>query len=170
MNLLIKIIKESLNLKFIFLFFNLIAIAQVDKKSELFKTLKSQDSIIFERAFNKCEVEKLELIIAENIEFYHDINGVQNKEEFINTIKNNLCEKPGTFSRKLIESSLEVHQLKSKDKTYGAIQKGSHDFYRNINNIKEKTGSAQFIHLWILDHNKWKLKRVLSFDHKNVTE
>ena len=58
MNLLITILKEFLNLKIIFLFFNLITIAQVHKKSELYKTLKSQDSIVFERAFNKCEVEK----------------------------------------------------------------------------------------------------------------
>ena len=31
----------------------------------------------------------------------------------------------------------------------------------------EKAGStAKFIHLWILEDNQWKLKRILSYDHK----
>ena len=36
---------------------SLVSNAQVEKTSELYKTLQSKDSIIFERAFNKCESE-----------------------------------------------------------------------------------------------------------------
>jgi hypothetical protein len=150
--------------------FSLISTAQVDKNSEIYKILKANDSIIFDRAFNNCEVDKLELIIAEDIEFYHDIVGVQNREEFINAVKNNICTNPGTFTRKLVENSLEVHQLKNNGKIYGAIQNGKHDFYVKEKNRIRKTGTAQFTHLWILDNEKWKLKRVLSFDHKDSTE
>ena len=35
-----------------------IALAQVDSNSELFKTLKAKDSVLFKIGFNKCEVEK----------------------------------------------------------------------------------------------------------------
>lgn len=174
MNSFLKYFQESFILKIIFaiaiFLFSFLANAQVHKSSELFKTLKSKDSIIFERTFNKCEVEKLEPIIHEDIEFYHDVAGLQNREEFINAVKNNVCSNPGTFTRKLVENSLEVHELKNKGKTYGAIQRGFHDFYIKENNKIRKTGTAQFTHLWILENNKWKLKRVLSFDHKDAKQ
>jgi hypothetical protein len=68
--------------------------SQVDKKSDLYKTLNYKDCIIFERTFNKCEVEKLKPIIAKDIEFYHDIAGLHTREEFINAVKNNICYNP----------------------------------------------------------------------------
>lgn len=144
--------------------------AQVDKNSDLFKTLKAKDSIIFERTFNLCETEKLEPIIAEDFEFYHDVAGVQNREEFIKAVKVNLCTNPGVFTRQLVDNSLVVYSLKNKGELYGAIQRGSHDFYIKENNIIRKTGTALFTHIWILENNIWKLKRVLSFDHKDATE
>lgn len=174
MNSFLKPFRESFIIKIfiaiVLFFYSLITSAQVDKKSNLYKTLKSKDSIIFERVFNKCELEKLEPIISEDIEFYHDINGVQNKKGFVSAIKNNICSNPGTFTRKLVNNSLEVHSLKNKGKIYGAIQNGKHDFFIKENNILKKTGTAQFTHLWILENNIWKLKRVLSFDHKDATE
>ena len=42
-----------------------IAFAQVNKNSELFKTLKSNDSILFKVGFNKCEIEKSAKLIIE---------------------------------------------------------------------------------------------------------
>jgi hypothetical protein len=94
MNSFLTPFKESIILQaifaIVFFFYSLMTAAQVDENSELFKTLKSKDSIIFERVFNKCELEKLTPIIAENFEFYHDIGGIQNREEFINAIKNNI--------------------------------------------------------------------------------
>ena len=174
MNSFLKPFEKSYLYKIIFVFimfiYSLFSNAQVDKNSEIYKVLKANDSIIFDRAFNNCEVDKLELIIAEDIEFYHDIVGVQNREEFINAVKNNICSNPGTYTRKLVQNSLEVHQLKNNGTIYGAIQKGKHDFYVKENNKIRKTGTAQFTHLWILENEKWKLKRVLSFDHKDATE
>lgn len=41
-----------------FLMVSGIAVAQVDKGSELFQTLKAKDSILFNIGFNKCEVER----------------------------------------------------------------------------------------------------------------
>ena len=174
MNSFFQPFKDSLIFKvlltIILFLFSLVMNAQVDKKSELYKTLKSKDSIIFDRAFNKCEIEKLEPIVAENFEFYHDVSGVQNKKQFIKVIKNNLCTNPGIFSRKLEEKTLAVFELKNNGKIYGAIQRGKHLFYIKENNKKRKTGTALFTHVWILENNNWKLKRVLSFNHKEATE
>ncbi len=162
------IIKMLLSLLMLFLTF--VSNAQVDKNSELFKTLKSKDSIIFERAFNKCEIEKLESIIAKNIEFYHDIAGVQNREEFMSAVKNNVCSNPGTNKRKLVKNSLSVFPMKNNNKLYGAIQSGKHTFQQKINGKMKTVGIADFTHLWILENNIWKLKRVLSYNHKPFSE
>ena len=166
--------KESIILKTLFaiafFFYTLLISAQVDKKSDVFKTLKSQDSIIFERVFNKCEMEKLTPILADDLEFYHDVAGVQNREEFINAIKNNLCSDPGINQRTLVDSSLEVFKMEKNGELYGAIQKGKHTFQQKNDGKMKTVGIANFTHLWILENNEWKLKRVLSYNHQPLTE
>lgn len=167
MNTLLKHFKKAIVVRLIiaiFLFFvSWISNAQVDKNSELYKKLKSKDSIIFERTFNKCETEKLDPIISQDFEFYHDVTGKQNRAEFIKAIKENICVKPGNLTRQLVANSLEVFPLKNNEVLYGAIQKGKHTFLKKGKKIPE--GIADFTHLWILEDNIWKLKRVLSYNH-----
>lgn len=166
--------KESFLIKIIIaivlFFYSFFTNAQVDKNSDLFKTLKSKDSIIFERTFNKCELEKLAPIIAKDFEFYHDIAGIQNREEFFNAVKNNICTNPGVNKRNLVKNSLSVFTMKNNNKLYGAIQKGKHTFQQKINGKMKTLGIADFTHLWILENNHWKLKRVLSYNHQPYTE
>ena len=144
--------------------------AQIDRKTKLYKTLKSKDSIIFERGFNNCELEKLKLVISDSIEFYHDISGIQYRKEFMDAIKNNVCSNPGNFTRLLVEKSLEVFPMKNNGILYGAIQNGKHAFQIKENKILKTVGIANFTHLWILENKIWKLKRVLSFNHKPYSE
>lgn len=83
MNSFLAPFKESVLLKIIIaiisLFYSFIMNAQVEKSTELFKILAAKDSILFVRTFNNCEIEKLDPIIADNFEFYHDVVGIQNK-------------------------------------------------------------------------------------------
>ncbi|WP_445750132.1 nuclear transport factor 2 family protein [Polaribacter sp.] len=144
--------------------------AQVEKSSDLYKILAAKDSILFERTFNKCEIEKLDTLIAENFEFYHDVAGIQNKEEFNNAVKNNICKNPGNMKRNLVSESLEVFPLKNNGVLYGAIQKGKHTFQEKQNGIFKTVGIANFTHVWILENSQWKLKRVLSYNHLPYTE
>jgi hypothetical protein len=152
--------------------FTWITNGQVDRTSELYRTLKGKDSIIFEGAFNRCELDKLEPIIAINFEFYHDITGIQNRKEFIAAVKNNICTNPGNFRRQLVEKSLTVFPLKKNGVLYGAIQKGKHKFQEKSKDKNEMktSGIADFTHLWVLKNNSWKLKRVLSYNHKSFSE
>lgn len=174
MNSFLEPFRESFLFKvlfFILMFlYSFITAAQVEKNSDLYKALKSKDSIIFQRAFNKCELEKLEPTIANNFEFYHDIVGIQNKDNFLNAVKKNICSNPGNNKRNLVENSLEVFELKNNNKLYGAIQKGKHTFQQKINGVFKTVGIADFTHLWILENNHWKLKRVLSYNHKPYKE
>ncbi|WP_298904071.1 DUF4440 domain-containing protein [uncultured Psychroserpens sp.] len=142
---------------------------EVTKHNEIYNTLKVKDSLLFERSFNKCETQYLEELIAEDFEFYHDIGGVEtSKEGFIKSMKNGICNPDNTTKsrRELVDGSLEVFVLKNKGVVYGALQKGEHKFFETTNG-KEVAGSiAKFSHLWILEDGEWRLKRVMSYDHK----
>jgi hypothetical protein len=138
---------------------------QVDRTSELYKILKSKDSVLFERTFNKCELAKLEPILTKDFEFYHDLVGIQNRKEFMNAMKNNICAHPGNIKRQLVKKSLTVFPLKNNGILYGAIQKGKHTFLEKDRTKMKTVGIADFTHVWILENKRWKLKRVLSYNH-----
>lgn len=142
--------------------------AQVDKNSELFLQLKKQDSIFFEKSFNQCDLEYLDNHIAEDLKFYHDQSGFQDRNSFFDNTKKYICSNPDKKPiRKVNANSLEVFPLFNNGKLYGAIQKGQHVFY-----IREKgredvmTSSAMFTHVWLLKEEDWILSEVLSFDHQ----
>lgn len=148
------------------LFTSLFATSQVKRNSDLFKTLKAKDSIIFERTFNLCELEKLDSIINNDFEFYHDVAGMENRDAFLKSVKNNICtNQEEKIIRKLDTKSLTVYSLKNNNTIYGAIQTGKHYFFIRKKNKLTPTGSALFTHLWILKNTEWKLKRVLSYNH-----
>lgn len=140
---------------------------QVDRSSELFRSLKQQDSIFFERTFNQCDLEYLEKHISEDLEFYHDLGGLQDKAAFLENTRKNLCsdsaEKP---IRKVDENSLQVFPLYDNRKLYAAIQKGVHHFYLRKGGEEEvQTGTAKFTHVWKVNDGSWNLAEVLSYDH-----
>ncbi|MCG1037130.1 nuclear transport factor 2 family protein [Polaribacter sargassicola] len=166
--------KESYLIKIviaiIIFFYSLFSNAQVNESSDLYKVLKYKDSILFNNAFNKCKIEKVIPMISEDFEFYHDIGGIQNKEEFITAIKVNICSKPEQNKRQLVNNSLSVFPMKNNNQLYGAVQKGKHTFLQKIDGEMKTVGIADFTHLWILENNHWKLKRVLSYNHKPFSE
>lgn len=148
--------------KIIQLLFLLFAIsscnAQVNEKSDLFNTLKAKDSLLFETGFNACNLKVMENMITDDIEFYHDKDGItKSKTKFINSIKKHLCStSKNIINRVLDKTSLEVFPLYQDDKLYGAIQNGTHNF---------KQTKANFSHIWLIINGEWKLSRVMSYNH-----
>ncbi|HMB99411.1 MAG TPA: nuclear transport factor 2 family protein [Flavobacteriaceae bacterium] len=144
--------------------------SQVEENSMLFKELKAKDSILFEISFNKCQLEALDNLLGEDLEFYHDQGGINNsKNEFISTMKNGICSETNNLKsrRELIDGSLKVFPLYDNGDLYGAFQTGEHRFFESHKGEPEKAGSiAKFSHLWLKENNEWKLKRVISYDHK----
>ena len=145
-----------------------LANAQAAKNTELFLTLKKQDSIFFERGFNLCDLEYLNKAVHPDLIFYHDQSGIQNKAIFFENTKKYICPDSGKKPiRKVLEASLEVFPLYNNGIIYGAIQTGIHDFYlREKNKSDIHTSRAKFTHLYLLENGNWLLKEVLSFDHK----
>ncbi|MFT5779313.1 MAG: CubicO group peptidase (beta-lactamase class C family) [Crocinitomicaceae bacterium] len=143
--------------------------AQINNNSELFNSIYKSDSLLFEEGFNNCNLALVDSIVTDDFEFYHDMNGSQDKAMFLKTFKESLCSTPNRKPiRKLVRSSMEVFPLYNEGILYGAIQKATHEFY-----IKEpekdlyKTNIASFTHLWLLEGSLWKLKSSLSYDHHN---
>lgn len=142
---------------------------QSSKDSELFHQLKFQDSIFFERSFNQCDIKYLETAIDQNLIFYHDKSGIQNRDLFLENTKKYICgdtiKKP---VRKVDEQSLEVFPMYDNNVLYGAVQTGIHSFFiRERNKEDVLTSRAKFIHLYLLKNKKWILKEVISFDHQS---
>lgn len=143
--------------------------AQVDKNSELFRVLKKQDSTFFELGFNQCDLEYLEEHITDDLKFYHDQSGFQDKNAFFENTQKYICsdsdKKP---IRKVDANSLEVFPLYNNGNLYGAIQKGIHHFYIRENGKEDLwTSTAKFTHIWVLENKNWKLSEVLSYDHQD---
>jgi hypothetical protein len=145
--------------------------AQISDGSELFQTLKRNDSLLFNVGFNACDLDQLKNLTTEDLEFYHDKAGVLNSNEaFINVMANGICKKDNPYKsrREMVEGSLKVYPLYENGILYGAIQNGEHQFYEQADQKAETlNSSANFSHLWILEANQWKIKRIYSFNHQS---
>ncbi len=138
-------------------------------QQQFFKELKIKDSLLFELGFNRCDTHQVRITTSHDFEFYHDQAGItESQDAFIKSIAE-LCNLPYKASRELVENSLEVHLLEKNGVMYGAIQQGKHKFYaKEPGKEKYLTSAADFIHLWIIEGNDWKLKRVFSYNHKEA--
>jgi hypothetical protein len=162
--------------KLITLFYCIMAItytfAQIDVKSNLFKTIKEKDSLLFNIGFNTCDISQFENLVSDNFEFYHDKSGITpNKTVFLDNTRNGLCKMSYKAKRVLIDGSMQVFPLYKNGEMYGAIQNAKHEFYAIEKDKPEfLTNVALFTHLWLLENGQWKLSRVFSFDHKTPDE
>lgn len=144
------------------------ASAQVDKNSELYQTILSKDSLLFDMGFNKCDIHQFEKLTSEDFEFLHDKDGISNKKKFISDLKKGLCGNPGNYQarRELVKESTKIFALYQEGKIYGAIQEGVHHFFEKQTGQEEHFGSsARFTHIWLIENNEWKLAKSYSYEH-----
>ncbi|WP_158534891.1 nuclear transport factor 2 family protein [Mucilaginibacter hurinus] len=118
------------------------------------------DRQVFE-AYNKCDLDKFEEFFTRDVEFFHDRTGyTESRHDLMKSMKS-LCENGGLL-RQLV--SAQVYPLDF----YGAVEIGTHRFYKLTNGKKELISSARFINIWKKDDDDWKIARVVSYDHKNL--
>ncbi|MEM8506254.1 MAG: nuclear transport factor 2 family protein [Bacteroidota bacterium] len=145
--------------------------AQTITKNELYKVLKAQDSLLFDAAFNSCDIDTLNAMFTEDFEFYHDKGGItEGRDAFVGRVADDCANRdpdaPRPAKRILVPESLEVYPLYKNGELYGAIQHGVHTFeFLNANGAYQKGDIAKFTHLWIRKDGKWKIRRELSYDH-----
>lgn len=150
-----------------------IGFSQEEKNSELYKTIMSKDSLLFDIGFNTCDISQFENLYTDDFEFYHDKDSVSDKTKFLYNLKNGICSptRKYNYRRKLVDGSTEIYPLHNKNGVlYGAIQMSTHRFYEKSPGKPEEPGSfAKFTHLWLLQNKSWKLARSLSYDHKMIS-
>ena len=128
--------------------------------SDLTSTVTALDAKLF-AAYNTCDLNTLGAMVADDLEFYHDKNGLMTgKAAFVDSISKYIC---GKVKRALVPGTLEVHPLKG----YGAVEIGTHTFCQTDSkgNCTSPAGPARFVQLWQQTGDTWKLTRVISFDH-----
>ncbi len=169
MHALLRHLKKSILAAILcLLIYQLPAQAQEHQDSPLYTAIKTRDSLLFDRAFNNCDIAVLDTLLSDDFEFYHDKGGItKTKADFITSIKNNICGISYRPRRELVQGSLEVYPLTQNGELYGAIQIGVHRFYAIEKDKPEYlTGHAKFTHVWILEQGHWKFLRGLSYDHQ----
>ena len=161
-----------MNKQITILFFFLITFissAQVEQNSDLYKTILSKDSLLFDVGFNTCDIKQFEYLLSDNFDFYHDKSGISDKKKFLADFKNGLCVNPSSYQarRELLPMSTKIYALYNGGILYGAIQEGIHQFFEKQSEKPEEFGSsAKFTHVWNLENGEWKLIESLSFEHQ----
>ena len=126
--------------------------------SILYKEIAHMDSVLFD-AYNSHNVDKLNTLFTDDLEFYHDLGGLSNHAQNMEAFKNNFAKNEG-LRRDLVQGSLEVYPVKD----YGAIEIGAHSFC-HIENGRQDCGTFKFVMIWQKKDAEWKISRVVSYGH-----
>lgn len=129
-------------------------------------SLHAMDELMFEQGFNRCNIPAMVGVLHPELGFLHDQAG-SSHDHFLRACSTGLCSRADTQStRKLIPGSLQGYLLKNKGLLYGAVQMGEHEFFETTTGQAPRFDSrARFVRTWLLVEGRWKLYRVLSFDH-----
>ncbi len=130
---------------------------------DLEKTILFHDSI-FWVAYDACDVEMMSSYFTDDLEFYHDKNGLTApKEKLDEAMRTGLCGNANfRLRREAIAGTVKVFPMNN----FGALISGEHLFYINEKGKKEYLdGYGKFTHLWKYTDNAWKMSRVISYDH-----
>jgi hypothetical protein len=136
------------------------AVEDPSRSGTLYEELARMDGLMFDAAFVTCEARRVNALLRDDIEFYHDQTGLRSgpevREDFERLAKN--CPRAAGIARRVVVGTLQVFPLKDGY----AIQMGEHRF---VNDAARTSTAARFVHLWQKIDGTWRLARVLSFDH-----
>jgi hypothetical protein len=130
------------------------------------------DHRLFDLAYNGCDVEAMRDLVSEDLEFYHDVGGVTlGREDFMESFTANICGPDYHVTRTLVEGTLVNHALHENGRLYGVVQSGEHLFsIVRPGQEPQLTGHAAFTTLWRLEGWRWRMSRVLSYDHEAIED
>lgn len=124
----------------------------------LVRTVAGLDTALFD-AFNACDLKTLGTFVADDLEFFHDNDGLSvGKQAFLDSTRKNIC---GKMRRDLVPGTLEVYRLGD----YGALEIGVHRFHHPGRDDAEPVGEAKFVIIWQRMDGTWKMARTISYAH-----
>lgn len=125
---------------------------------ELYNEIAAMDTILFD-AFNAKEMAKFKPLFTEDLEWYQDNGGLLSHEVVFSNFEK-MFKNENKLTRQLVQGSFEVYPIKD----FGAIEIATHQF-RHIENGKEEIGTFKFVAIWKKVDNKWKISRMISYNH-----
>jgi hypothetical protein len=137
------------------------------EKDKLTETILHQDGLFWD-AYNRCDADKMSEFFSPDIEFYHDKGGATiGAGPLVEAIGKGLCGNPNShLRREAIPDTAKVFPLEKNGEIYGAVLYGEHYFYVNDKGKPEyRDGMAKYFDVWLLKDGKWKMSRVVSYDH-----
>ena len=133
--------------------------------AELFATISALDKDFFD-AYNKCDVNKIDSLFTDDVEFYHEKRGqLVGRKSVMEAFSKNLCgDKSNRVRRELVDGTLRVYAIEG----FGALAVGEHRFYLTMAAQKEKLdGIGHFANVWQLKDGQWRMSRVLSYGFRS---
>ncbi|MDJ1501677.1 DUF3471 domain-containing protein [Xanthocytophaga agilis] len=138
-----------------------------EENKKLTATILHLDSL-FWKTYNECNLTENTRYIAPNIQFYHDKGGITSGAAALtNSLAKNICGNPNQkIRREEVPGTIQVFPMRDGNRIYGAIISGEHYFYVSQNGKPERReGLANFMNLWTLENNEWKMSYILSYNH-----
>lgn len=140
--------------------------AQTVSPGELAAKLENKDSILFNAAFNTCNLNEVQAVLSKDFVFYHDggygaQTTSQSEKDFIESIQKNFCDnKNMKMKRELENGSAQVFLT---DDNY-AIQTGTQKFYVVIAGDGDKiVEESKFSRDWKKINGDWKMTKELDY-------
>ncbi|GJL90794.1 YybH family protein [Hyphococcus sp.] len=125
------------------------------------KQVLELDRLLFDEAFNKCDLELYKKLMSPTLEFYDDRSGLNTSFDVEVASFNDRCSKSISTTRKLVKFS--AHVLGD----YGAVELGEHDFFVD----GKKVQKGKFIIIWEKQpDDSWVMKRTISYDHEPASD
>jgi hypothetical protein len=134
----------------------------------LTEAIRARDAELFAVLFEQCAPERMRALVTDDIEFYHDRDGVTaGADAFVADYARYCTERQAPDAwrsrRELVAETLNVHPVPG----YGAIEDGEHVFYERQGGGPERlVGRARFTQVWRLTPDGWRLARVFSYAHR----
>lgn len=129
------------------------------KTGPLYDTIIAQDRALF-AAFNTCDLTTLADMVSDNLQFFHDHDGLSvGRDTFVQSVKTNVC---GHFTRSLEAGSAEVWPVPG----YGAIEIGVHRFHHPDHS---PDGIGKFMIMWKQTGNRWVMTQTFSYGHAEAS-
>jgi hypothetical protein len=128
------------------------------KGGALYDVVLAQDQQLF-AAFNTCDLKTLDAMVADDLQFFHDHDGLSvGRAAFVHSVTNNVC---GKFTRSLEPGSAEVWPVPG----YGAVEIGVHRFHHVD---KSPDGLGHFMILWRRSGDQWVMTQSFSYGHSEA--
>lgn len=127
---------------------------------------------LFDAIFAHCDADIVADATTGDFEFHHDHWGTiaDTREAFVARIRAQCADiasgrEPGT-RRESVPGTQTIYPSGAD----GAMETGVHRFYqRNARGGETLVGIARYVHLWRRESGTWRIARILSYAHMDVT-